>query len=65
VRPLNERSGFDPGPPAVIRPLPTIRGYLPAKKVRHQKPQLVSLTLCRAVLDGHVLALDIASLFMP
>jgi hypothetical protein len=31
-------------------------GYLPAKKVRHQKRQPVSLTLCRAVRDGDVLA---------
>jgi hypothetical protein len=38
------------------------QGYLPAKKVRHQKRQLVSLTLVGAVLDGDVLALDIASL---
>jgi Glutathione S-transferase, C-terminal domain len=38
------------------------QGYLPAKKVRHQKRQPVSLTLGRAVLDGDVLALDIASL---
>jgi hypothetical protein len=38
------------------------QGYLPAKKVRHQKRQPVSSTLGRAVLDGDVLALDIASL---
>src|SRR5262245_16091084 len=42
--------------------LPTIRGYLPAKKVRDQKRQSVSLTLGRAVFDQDVLALDIASL---
>src|SRR5262249_43095972 len=33
------------------------QGWLPAKKVRHQKRQPVSLTLGRAVLDGDVLAL--------
>ena len=33
-------------------------GYLPAKKVRHQKRQPVSLILGRAVLDRDVLALD-------
>src|SRR5262249_45649840 len=38
------------------------RDYLPAKKVRHQNRQPVSLTLGRTVFDGDVLALDIASL---
>ena len=53
--------------PSWLRPWPrtprgllklTIRGYLPAKQVGHQKRQPVGLTLVPAVFDRDVLVLD-------